>query len=144
MNASGTAATRKCGASAAVTRRRSSTVTALVFVVVAILSDLLAPSGPPDLAAATLWRAVLGFMVVAHALRILPPRTPGHLLVWLGAGFLCASLVGLLQYRTGVDLVHLLGLRPQPALVEAPDVGGRFGALGFFTSRLTFGHTATP
>ena len=118
-------------------------VPALVFVGVAILSDLLAPSGPPEVAAATLWRSVLGFIVVAHGLRILPARTPRFLVTCLGAGLLCASLVGLLQYRTGVDLVHALGLRPAPALVQAPGVEGRFGAMGFFTSRLTFGHNAT-
>jgi O-antigen ligase len=118
-------------------------VPALVFVGIAILSDLFAPSGPPPLAAATLWRAVLGFIVVAYALRVLPPRTPRRLLVCLGAGLLCASVVGLLQYRTGVDLVHALGLRSAPALVPAPGVEARYGAMGFFTSRLTFGHNAT-
>ncbi|TMA10835.1 MAG: hypothetical protein E6J84_14350 [Deltaproteobacteria bacterium] len=118
-------------------------VPALVFVGIAILSDLLAPSGPPAFAAATLWRAVLGFIVVAHALRIAPPRTPWRLLVCLSAGLLCASVVGLLQYRTGFDLVHALGLRSAPALVQAPGVEGRYGAMGFFTSRLTFGHNAT-
>jgi O-antigen ligase len=116
---------------------------ALGFVAIAILSDLLAPSGPPSLAAATLWRSVLGFIVVAHALRIVPSRTPRQLLVCLGAGLLCASVVGLLQYRTGIDLVHAIGLRPAPALVQAPGVEARFGAMGFFTSRLTFGHNAT-
>src|SRR5205823_5450443 len=86
-------------------------VPALVFVGIAILSDLLAPSGPPAFAAATLWRAVLGFIVVAHALRIAPPRTPWRLLVCLSVGLLCASVVGLLQYRTGFDLVHGRGPR---------------------------------
>ena len=118
-------------------------VPALVFVGIAILSDLLAPSGPPAFAAATLWRAVLGFIVVAHALRIAPPRTPWRLLVCLSVGLLCASVVGLLQYRTGFDLVHALGLRSAPALVQAPGVEGRYGAMGFFTSRLTFGHNVT-
>src|SRR5256885_11209121 len=118
-------------------------VPSLVFVGIAILSDLLAASGLPAFAAVTLWRAVLGFIVVAHALRIVPPRTPWRLLVCLSAGLLCASVVGLLQYRTGFDLVHALGLRSAPALVQAPGVEGRYGAMGFFTSRLTFGHNAT-
>ncbi len=118
-------------------------IPALVFVGIAIVSDLLAPSGPPAFAAATLWRSVLGFIVVAHALRIVPPRTPWRLLPCLSAGLLCASVVALLQYRTGFDLVHALGLRSAPALVEAPGVEARYGAMGFFTSRLSFGHNAT-
>jgi O-antigen ligase len=116
---------------------------ALAFVGVAILSDALSPYGSPGLAAATLWRSVLGFLIVGHALRIAPARTAQNLLVCLACGLLCASLVGLVQYRTGLDLVHKLGLRADPALVEAPGVEGRFGAMGFFTSRLTFGHNAT-
>jgi O-antigen ligase len=51
--------------------------------------------------------------------------------------------VGLVQYRTGVDPVYLLHLRAAPAMVEAPGVPGRYGAMGFFTSRLSFGHTVT-
>jgi O-antigen ligase len=118
-------------------------VPALAFVGIAILSDLLAPSGPPALPAATLWRSLLGFVIVTHALRVAPSSTPRHLLLPLAAGVLCASLVGLIQYRTGADPVHALGLRAEPALVQAPGVEGRFGAMGFFTSRLTFGHSAT-
>jgi len=115
----------------------------LAFIAVAVLSDALSPYGTPGLAAATLWRSVLGFMIVGHALRIAPASTRQRLVVFLAVGLLGASLVGLLQYRTGIDLVHKLGLRAQPALVEAPGVEGRFGAMGFFTSRLTFGHNAT-
>jgi len=116
---------------------------ALAFIAVAVVSDALSPYGAPGLAAATLWRSVLGFMIVGHALRIAPASTRQRLMVFLAVGLLGASLVGLLQYRTGIDLVHKLGLRAQPALVEAPGVEGRFGAMGFFTSRLTFGHNAT-
>ena len=115
---------------------------AVAFVAVAILSDALSPHGWPDLAAATLWRSVLGFFVVAHALRLLQPRAPAQLILWAAGGLLCASILGVLQYRTGLDLVHLLGLRQEPALVQAPGAEGRFGAMGFFTSRLTFGHNA--
>ena len=79
---------------------------ALAFIAVAVLSDALSPYGTPGLAAATLWRSVLGFMIVGHALRIAPDRTPQRLVVCLAAGLLGAALVGLLQYRTGVDLVH--------------------------------------
>ncbi len=115
----------------------------LAFVGLAILSDLWAPDGPPPLAYATLWRAVLGFFVVAHGLRLLPREAPLKLVYCACAGLALSSLVGLLQYRTGVDLVYLSHLRATPALVDAPGVPGRFGAMGFFTSRLTFGHGAT-
>jgi O-antigen ligase len=118
-------------------------VPTLAFIAAAIASIALSPYGSPGLAAATLWRAVIGFFVVAHALRMLPPETPRQLLVCAGAGLVCASAVGLVQYRTGIDVVHLLGLRGEPALVQAPGVEGRYGAMGFFTSRLTFGHNAT-
>jgi O-antigen ligase len=120
---------------------------ALAFVAVAIASDLFSPVGPPPLAEATLWRSLLGFFVVVHALRLLSRRFPQlDARVWLIAcaavGLFAASLVGLVQYRTGLDPVHLLGLREDPALVQAPGVPGRYGAMGFFTSRLTFGHDA--
>ena len=81
-------------------------VPALAFVGIAILSDALSPHGWPDLAAATLWRSILGFFVVAHALRLLNPRTRVQLILWAAGGLLCASIVGVIQYRTGVDLVH--------------------------------------
>src|SRR5436190_884944 len=116
---------------------------ALAFVAVAIASDVLSPYGSPGLASATLWRSLLGFFVVAHALRLLRPEAPRQLLICAAGGLLCASIVGIVQYRTGIDLVHDLGLRQEPALVEAPGVEGRYGAMGFFTSRLTFGHNAT-
>ena len=115
---------------------------ALAFVAIAIASDALSAYGFPGLASATLWRSILGFFVVAHALRLLRPEAPGRLLLWAALGLLGASVVGIVQYRTGVDLVHGLGLREEPALVQAPGVEGRYGAMGFFTSRLTFGHNA--
>jgi len=118
-------------------------VPALAFAAVAVLSVVLSPYGSPGLAAATLWRSVIGFFVVSHALRLLPEETPKHLLLCAAIGLFCSSVIGLVQYRTGTDVVHLLGLRPDPALVQAPGVDGRFGAMGFFTSRLTFGHNAT-
>jgi O-antigen ligase len=113
------------------------------FVLLCIASDLLSPFGPPSLAFATLWRAAAGFFVVTHGLRRLSEAWPARLAVCIATGLALASAVGLVQYRTGVDLVHLVGLRLKPALVGAPGVEDRFGALGFFTSRLTFGHVAT-
>ncbi|HEY2029352.1 MAG TPA: O-antigen ligase family protein [Myxococcales bacterium] len=113
---------------------------AAAFVLVCILSDLVSPFGAPPLAFATLWRALFGYFVVAHGLRK-QPRTP--LFAAAAIGLSIAAVVGLVQYRTGVDLVHLAGLRSQAALVQAPGVPGRYGAMGFFISRLTFGHIAT-
>jgi O-antigen ligase len=114
----------------------------LAFVCLAVISDLISPFGPPPLAFATLWRSAAGYFVVALGLRSLPEEWPGRLLLGAAAGLAIASLVGLVQYRTGVDPVHALGLRPDPAMVQAPGVPDRFGAMGFFTSRLTFGHSA--
>jgi O-antigen ligase len=114
-----------------------------VFVLVCIFSDLISPFGPPPLAFATLWRAVVGYLVVAHGLGKLPEKWHRRLFCFVAAGLCLASVVGLVQYRTGIDVVHLLRLRDHAALVDAPGVPGRYGAMGFFISRLTFGHVAT-
>ena len=112
----------------------------VAFVGLAVLSDLVTREGAPPLVSATLWRAVIGFFVVAHGVRLAPKAA---VLYCACAGLALSSIVGLVQYRTGVDLVYLLHLRPYAALVDAPGVPGRFGAMGFFTSRLSFGHNAT-
>ncbi|GAC1347672.1 MAG: hypothetical protein NVSMB23_27310 [Myxococcales bacterium] len=114
------------------------------LVLVALASDALSPYGFPSLAFATLWRSVAGFWVVAHGLSLLPDPDRGvrRLLLAAASGLALAALVGIAQYRTGLDVLHALGLRAEHALVEAPGVPGRFGAMGFFTSRLTFGHDA--
>lgn len=115
----------------------------LAFVGVAILSDLVSAEGAPPLAFATLWRSAAGFFVVSHGLRLLP-RDSTLKMIWCAcAGLSLACVVGIVQYRTGVDLVYLMHLRASQALVEAPGVPQRFGAMGFFTSRLTFGHNVT-
>ena len=113
------------------------------FVLVCIVSDLISPFGPPPLAFATLWRAAAGYFVVTHGLRRLSGEWPSRLFAFAGAGLAIAAVVGLVQYRTGIDLVHLAGLRDARALVQAPGVPDRYGAMGFFISRLTFGHIAT-
>jgi putative inorganic carbon (HCO3(-)) transporter len=118
------------------------TAPVIAFVGLAVISDLISPVGPPPLAFATLWRPAVGFFVVALGLRSLPEGWPERVLLAAATGLAIAAAVGLLQYRTGLDPVHALGLRPEPAMVEAPGVPGRFGAMGFFTSRLTFGHAA--
>ena len=115
----------------------------LALLLVAVASDLLSPYGVPRLAEATLWRSALGFFIVAHGLRLLPPGSALRMLYWACAGLLLSAVVGLVQYRSGVDLVHLLRLRAGAAMVDAPGVPERFGAMGFFTSRLSFGHNAT-
>lgn len=113
---------------------------ALAFVLVCILSDLISPFGPPLFAFATLWRALFGYFVVAHGLRKVPARP---VFAAAAVGLSIASIVGLVQYRTGIDLVHLVGLRSHAAIVQAPGLPDRYGAMGFFISRLTFGHVAT-
>ncbi len=118
-------------------------VPAAAFVAVALVSDLISPFGAPDPAFATLWRSLLGFFVVFHALRVAAARALPRAVGCMLAGLAAASVVGLVQYRTGLDLVHALGLRARPAMVAAPGVPGRYGAMGFFLSRLTFGHNAT-
>ncbi len=115
----------------------------LAFVAVAIASDLISPYGVPPLAMATLWRSVLGFFVVAHALRLLPREAALRAVYFACAGVSLASSVAIAQYWTGVDVVHLLGLRAAPAFVVAPGSPERFGAMGFFISRLTYGHNTS-
>jgi O-antigen ligase len=116
----------------------------LALVVVCVASDLLSPYGPPTLDSATLWRSVFGFFIVHHSVSLLGERRSRNAaLAAVAAGLCLSSIVGLVQFRTGIDLVHLLGLRDEPRWVDAPGVPGRFGAMGFFISRLTFGHNAT-
>lgn len=126
-------------------RRTPLDVPLLALAAVALLSDALSPYGFPPLSFATLWRSGAGFWIVAQCLgrEPDPARRARQLAVAAAAGLLAASLVGIVQSYTGVDAVFRLGLRGQPAMVEAPGLPGRFGAMGFFTSRLTFGHNAT-
>lgn len=114
----------------------------LLFVGMALASDLLAPAGPPSAAMATLWRSAAGFWLLAQGLALsADPRRDALRLLGLAAGGLAlASLVGVVQYGTGWDAVHALGLRAEPWQVAAPGVEGRFGAMGFYMSRLTFSH----
>lgn len=113
------------------------------FAALAIASDLLSPFGPPTLAFATLWRAAIGYLIVFQGVRLLEEEEVPRLLAFAALGLALGSIVGLVQYRTGIDPVHALGLRAEPSFVEAPGVPGRYGAMGFFTSRLSFGHNAS-
>jgi len=116
----------------------------LALIAVCIASDLLSPYGPPALVSATLWRSIFGFWIVHHSVSLLgEKRVRNAALAAAAAGLCLSAVVGLVQFRTGVDLVHLLGLRDDAHFVEAPGLPGRFGAMGFFISRLTFGHNAT-
>jgi len=116
----------------------------LALIAVCIASDLLSPYGPPALVSATLWRSIFGFWIVHHSVSLLgEKRVRNAALAAAAAGLCLSAIVGLVQFRTGVDLVHLLGLREDAHFVEAPGLPGRFGAMGFFISRLTFGHNAT-
>src|SRR5207245_57933 len=85
--------------------------------------------GPPPPAFATLWRSALGFWIVFHGLSFRPRLAP-QLVLLAAAGLALSSIVGLVQFRTGVDLVHALGLREQPAWVDAPGMAGRCGGRG--------------
>ena len=117
----------------------------LALVLIALLSDALSPLGFPSFGFATLWRSAAGFWIVVQALSLAPdPGRRARALVLTAAGGLSISAVlGIAQYFTGVDAIYRLGLRRAPAMVEAPGVPGHFGAMGFFTSRLTFGHNAS-
>jgi O-antigen ligase len=114
----------------------------LALIGIALLSDAISRYGSPGAASATLWRSALGFWIVFHGLSLVPAQAR-RLVLCAAAGLALSSLVGLVQYRSGIDVVHLLGLREQPAWVDAPGAAGRYGAMGFFTSRLTFGHNAS-
>jgi len=116
----------------------------LALIAICIASDLLSPYGPPTLAFATLWRSALGFWIVHHSVSLAGDRRIRIAALAAAAVGLCLSAtVGLVQFRTGIDLVHLLRLREEARWVEAPGLPGRFGAMGFFISRLSFGHNAT-
>jgi O-antigen ligase len=115
---------------------------ALVFVLLCLLSEAFADGGLPDLGHATLWRSLLSFFVVLHALSLLPDAraAAARMLLAAALGLAFAGGLGIFQYFTPYDLLYRLGLRATPAVVLAPGVPGRFGAMGLFTSRLTFGH----
>lgn len=114
----------------------------LTFVALAVVSDLISPFGPPTLAFATLWRAAIGYFIVFQGVQLLEEEEVPRLLAFAALGLALAAIAGLIQYRTGIDPVHALHLRAEPRFVEAPGVPGRYGAMGFFTSRLSFGHDA--
>ena len=76
------------------------------FVLIAICSDFLSPYGMPGLAAATLWRAVLGFFIVAHGLRLAnDPRGAAIRLLYCCSASV-AIVVWSLSCNTGPALTH--------------------------------------
>ncbi len=114
------------------------------FIGAALVSTLLSREGPGSPASFTLWRHAAGFWIAWQALALARDagRAAQRALLGAALGLALASIVGLAQYRSGIDLVHALGLRETARLVAAPGVPGRFAAMGFFISRLTFGHNA--
>src|SRR5205085_11807829 len=82
----------------------------VAFVAIALLSDAVSRYGPPDLESATLWRAAIGFWIVFQGVRLAPEpeRRAVQLLGAALAGLCLAAVVGLLQYWTGLDVVHAL------------------------------------
>jgi O-antigen ligase len=116
----------------------------LLFIGAALCSTILSREGPGAPATFTLWRHVLGFWIAWQALRISTDvnQLARRAIALAAVGLALSSLVGLLQFQTGVDVVHLLHLRGTARLVAAPGVPDHFAAMGFFISRLTFGHNA--
>ena len=116
----------------------------LALVLVCLASEAFADGGPPDWGHGTLWRSGVGFWIVWQALRVVPdPARAGVRMLGLAAiGLLISGSVGVAQFWTGIDVVHLLHLRAVRAAVNAPGAPGHYGAMGLFISRLTFGHNA--
>lgn len=115
----------------------------LVLVIAALLS--VAMNGAlRGILPATQWRNGLAFFAVVLGLRA--SRAPERelrlvlmlLLVFTGA--VLAVAIGLVQVVKPFDPSYVLGLHAQPYVVAAPDAPGLNAALGFFNSRLTFGH----
>lgn len=133
------------GAAAGIRPQRTPLDLALIlFVGAALGSTILSREGPGSPSTFTLWRHLIGFWIVWQALQI---SRDANLLARRAAalaavGLAISSIVGLVQFQTGVDVVHLLHLRGTARLVAAPGVPGHFAAMGFFISRLTFGHNA--
>jgi O-antigen ligase len=128
---------------------------ALLFTGAAVLSIALASlagSTPVGWHGATLWRSFLSPLVLVSALALeLPGEPPGGtrrraltaLSVWAGAAVL-PSLWAWVQVPTGLDLIHLLGLRSEPYAAPAPRYPGHFAASGFFWWYTVFAHNLTP
>ena len=114
------------------------------LIAVCLASEIFADGGAPGWGHGTLWRSAAGYWIVWQALRLVPdaPRTGRWMLGCAAAGLLLGGGVGVAQFWTGIDLVHLLHLRATRAAVNAPGAPGHYGAMGLFTSRLTFGHNA--
>ena len=126
------------------TQRTALDLPIAIFVAAALASTVLSREGPGSPLTFTLWRHVLGFWIASQALALASDvrRAAGPILLAAALGLIAASILGLVQFWSGIDLVHALHLRENARLVAAPGVPGRFAAMGFFISRLTFGHNA--
>ena len=116
----------------------------LALVAVCLASEIFADGGAPDWGHGTLWRSGVGFWIVWQALLVVPAplQTGRRMLGCAAVGLLISGSVGVAQFWTGIDVVHLLHLRAVRAAVNAPGAPGHYGAMGLFISRLTFGHNA--
>ncbi len=115
-----------------------------LFVAAALASTIFSREGTGSAINFTLWRHAAGFWICWQTFTLASDArvSAARVLALAGVGLAAASLVGILQYRTGIDVVHALHLRRDERLVGAPGVPERFAAMGFFISRLTFGHNA--
>jgi O-antigen ligase len=128
---------------------------ALIFCGAAILSiPLAALAGSPPVGwhGATLWRSVLTPIVVLSAIALELPgearggarrRAVALLCVWAGAA-LVASAVAWFQFRTGLDVLHAIGVRDVPKHPPLPPrFAERFAANGLFWGYAIFAQNLT-
>ena len=113
---------------------------ALLFALACVASLALSTAPLAGVREATSFRALAGYLLVSRALRLagVSRALPRALALYLGVAA-AAALLGVAQFRTGFDLLAAFGLRA-PVQSLAPDVPGRFSAIGFFDSRLTLAH----
>jgi O-antigen ligase len=130
-------------------------VLVLTGAVVASLGlGILAGSPPVGWHEATLWRSLLAPPVIVSVLE-LSRGEPGEdedaprrlalavLAVWAAAS-LVPSAIAWVQYFTGLDPLHALGLRGEPVHSESIWFRGRWSATGFFRWYQRLAHNLTP
>jgi hypothetical protein len=107
---------------------------------------------PRELETITRWKPVLAPVVLLAALSLPWPgddegaprrRAVRALLAWC-AGAAVASVVGIVQATASVDLVHVIGRRPEPLLADVPYWPGRHAAVGFYPWYPQFAHNLVP
>ena len=104
---------------------------------------------------ATLWRSILSPLVVLSAIEAsrgppgredaaAPRRLALAALATWAAAALLPSAVAWLQYWTGLDPLHALGLRAQPVRGVVPAYPDSFAAVGFVRWYQRLAHNLTP